>query len=196
MNNEKDVAYRIYHTEGIVVQIKAVAEADALLFIYTKTMGLILVSAKSLRLAKSKLRFVLQRFSEARIDIVRGKHGWKLTSAQALHTHSVLHRHPYRRIALAAYTALLLRLVQGEEAHEEVYVLLQDMMHLLSLQDDRTGCLHCEILFAVRLLSLLGYWSGEERVLSVPLQEALREVENNKKDFVKKINAALQETQL
>lgn len=197
----KRMAYKIYHLEGFILQSKAMGEADVALFVYTKEMGLVLVSAKSLRLARSRLRFVLQRFSEARIDIVRGKHGWRLTSAQTIHTHSHLHRHPYRRITLAAFSALLLRMVQGEEAHDELYVAYKQAITFLGTLSSRIDCANMEIYFAVNILSLLGYWKEEEgeEILFQTVgftTEGLAAVAAKRSQLVKKVNSGLAESQL
>lgn len=41
-------------------------------------------SAKSVREERSKQRYALQEFSHARVTLVRGRSGWKVTGAEAI----------------------------------------------------------------------------------------------------------------
>lgn len=195
------MAYRIYHTEGIVLQTKPTGDADVALFVYTKDMGLIIARATSLRLAKSRLRFVLQRFSRAHIDLVRAKHGWRLTSARTITTHSNIFRHPYRRIVYAAMTGILLRLIHGEDPHPELYEDICTLLDALATLKTREDCAHLELLAAARILHALGYWEeahGDDVLFGSlsDLQPLLEAVKQNRVKTVQRINTALNATQL
>jgi recombinational DNA repair protein (RecF pathway) len=169
--------------------------------VYTKDLGLIIARATSLRLAKSRLRFVLQRFSRAHIDLVRAKHGWRLTSARTIATNSNIFRHPYRRIVYAAITGILLRLIHGEEPHTELYDDICAALDVLATLNTREDCAHFELLMAARILHALGYWEeapGDNLLfgnLSATLL-LLNEVKQNRAKIVARINAALSATQL
>ncbi len=195
------MAYRIYHVEGIVLQSKPTGEGDALLFVYTKELGLVFVVAKSLRLARSRLRFVLQRFAHAHLDLVRGKHGWRLTSARTIDTQSTLFRHPYRKKALAAMASMLLRLIQGEEPHPELYMIIFQELERLRALDSAVDCHLFELHAAMTILRSLGYW---EDLPGDPLVPAAQEefgryllaIEKERSRLIPRINTALRATHL
>ena len=195
------MAYRIYHVEGIVLQAKPIGEGDMLLFVYTRELGLVMVTAKSLRLHRSRLRFVLQHFAHAHLDLVRGKHGWRLTSARTISTESVLFRHPYRRRVLAAMTSMLLRLIHGEEANPELFGEIVESLRQLESLETKEDCYYFELLLAVRLLRALGYWediAGDELFVASEgdLNKKLTAITFARKALIPRINAALQATQL
>lgn len=195
------MAYRIYHVEGIVLQSKPIGEGDALLFVYTRELGLVMVVAKSLRLARSRLRFVLQRFAHAHLDLVRGKHGWRLTSARTISTQSVLFRHPHRRRVLAAITSMLMRLIHGEEPHSELFADLLKELERLEALETREDCHNFELYMAIRILRALGYWeeTPQDRGLFEHIENTptlLHTIEGMKSVLIPRINAALQATQL
>ncbi len=73
--------HHIYHTEGIILGSKAYGEAGKCYYIFTKDLGMIFASAQGVRKISSKLRYVLQDFSYIKLDLVRGKDFWRLTSA-------------------------------------------------------------------------------------------------------------------
>jgi DNA repair protein RecO len=195
------MAYRIYHVEGIVLQSKPTGEGDALLFVYTKELGLVMVVAKSLRLARSRLRFVLQRFAHAHLDLVRGKHGWRLTSARTISTQSVLFRHPYRRKALAAMASMLMRLIQGEESHEELFAAIIEDLDKLKKLETLEECYYFELYVAIKMLRALGYWEdlpGDAALVPgvTDIEEQLQVIRREKQRLIPRINAALRATHL
>lgn len=195
------MAYRIYHVEGIVLQSKPTGEGDALLFVYTKELGLVMVIAKSLRLGKSRLRFVLQRFAHAHLDLVRGKHGWRLTSARTISTQSVLFRHPHRRKVLAALSSMLMRLIHGEEPHAELYEELITELARLETLESREDCYYFELYMAIRMLRALGYWedNGSDALFFAhdhDVTKLLTAIALQKNTLIPRINSALAATQL
>ena len=65
--------HHIYHTEAFVLGSRNVGEANKMLSLYTRELGLVYAHAQGIRLGKSKLRFGLQDFSHATVDLVQGK---------------------------------------------------------------------------------------------------------------------------
>jgi len=63
--------HHIYHTHGFILSSRNNGEANRMLMIYTREMGLIRAVAQGIRLHKSKLRFTLQDFSYVNVDLVR-----------------------------------------------------------------------------------------------------------------------------
>ena len=96
---------------------------------------------------------------------------------------------------------LVRRLIQGEESHA---ILFDDILrgyHFIGSLTDHELLRDAELLLAVRLLSLLGYW-GEEEVLSpVLLQksfavEDLSFVRPERAALSRRVNEALHSSQL
>lgn len=195
------MAYHIHHTEGIVLQTKGVNDAHVVLFIYTKDMGLIVARATSLRLHRSRLRYVLQRFSRAHVDLVRGKHGWILTSARQININSDIYRHPNRKISYAVMTGVILRLIQGEDANPELYDDICNLIELLRRLESKEACFAFELLSTIRILNALGYWekvSGDELYLDKieEPKEVLINIFKNRKILIPRINESFKASSL
>lgn len=195
------MAYHIYHTEAIVLQTKSVGDANVVLFLYTKDMGLIVARATSLRLHKSRLRFALQRFSRAYVDLVRGKNGWLLTSARTIDTNSKIFRHEFRKTAYAVMTGIMLRLIQGEDSNIELYEDICNMLNHLSTLETREECYCFELLASIRILNHLGYFSIEESDLYLienieDIKNVLRKIYINRKQLIPRINNSFNSTSL
>jgi len=73
--------HHIYHTEGIILGNKNYGEAGKYYSVFTRDLGMIYASAQGVRKMSSKLRFILQDFSCIKMDFVRGKDFWRITSA-------------------------------------------------------------------------------------------------------------------
>lgn len=76
--------YHFHHTIGIIVAARASGEADKRFRLFTRDHGMIIASAKGIRLMSSKLRYALQPYALSNMTLVRGKHGWRVTNAVPL----------------------------------------------------------------------------------------------------------------
>ena len=76
------MAHQIYLTEGIILKKKDFGEADRLFWIYTEKFGMIMASAKGVRLEKSKLRGNLDVFTYGDFAVISSKDFWRLVDAQ------------------------------------------------------------------------------------------------------------------
>ncbi len=152
--------HHIHHTEAFVLGSRAKGEDSKVLFLYTRELGLVYAHAQGIRKISSKLRFTLQDFSRAQVDLVRGKEIWRVTTASPLHSYThILHIKESERI-LAHVSSLIIRLVTGEEASEEIFQILVRTYALLetggkSPEDFRA----LELLCVARILISLGYLS-------------------------------------
>ncbi len=195
------MAYHIHHTEGIVLQTKGVHDSNVVLFVYTKDMGLVVARAISLRLHRSRLRFVLQRFSRSHIDLVRGKSGFMITSARQIDTNSDIFRHENRKISFAVLSGVLLRLIQGEEPNIDLYFDLCNLLDILKKIDSKESCFALELLSTIRILNILGYWeavdSDSEYLGDLSNEkEILINIFKNRKLLIPRINEAFRNTNL
>ena len=122
--------YAITTTPGFVIDSRPYGDAGKIVSIFTRDLGLIMVTAQGIRLEKSKLRYFTQDFSWGVYSLVRGKEFWKLTSAAELSLQANL---PQDYNALLARLAFLIRrLLQGEESHAELFDCLLACAEFLS----------------------------------------------------------------
>lgn len=195
------MSYHIYHTEALILSGRAVGEGDRSLFCYTRELGLVMAHAKSLRESRSRLRYALQTFSHAEIDLIRGKHGWRLISARPTHSHGELWRHTSKRRILAHHAGLLERLIQGEERHTVLFDDIISGLQFLERLTDEAHLRAAELLLVIRLLAHLGYWE-EREVYAHLLQgaawtpETLEYVAKERPALLTGVNNALQASQL
>jgi len=197
--------YTIYQTEGIVLGGADSGEANRYLYIFTKDLGLVGATAQGLRELKSKLRYSLQDFSYSKIDLVRGKSGWRVVSAQSIINYSYMLRDEDKKVSfetIARLCRLLRRLLKGEEKNEKLF---NEVIEILELFNERSfngeQVFSLEIIVVMRILNNLGYW-GTHKTLSPFLEGNISEpnllvqITKTKPLAIREINKALHETQL
>jgi len=198
--------YSKYHIEGLVLGSINIGEANKYVMLFTKEMGLLYASAQGLREVQSKLRYSLQDLSRSKIELVSGRGGWRVVSAEELVGYAALFRAHENMDSLGAgvrICRLLKRLLKGEERNEFLYADVLQAMEILSapLFAGKETVLHIEIVTVMRVLHHLGYW-GEHAVLSPFLQGSIEEsvkapeVKKIKSLALQEINKSLQATQL
>jgi DNA repair protein RecO len=195
------MSHHIYHTEALILGTRASGEGDRLLYCYTRDLGLVVAHARSIRESRSRLRYALQTFSHASVDLIRGKYGWKLISATPIASFRVLWAHEARRRVAANHVELTRRLIAGEERHESLFDdLLSGLTFLSSLYDGEL-LRDAELLLVMRLLHSLGYWGGKAELS--PLLETLHyadadleKVRTERSTIVSCINDSLRSSQL
>jgi DNA repair protein RecO len=158
------MSYHVYTTQGIVISGKALGDADKYYHIFTKELGLILASAKSVRKPESKLRYALDDFCISELSFVRGKHYWKITSARdILNIFKTLSLDHSKRNILVRALNLTKQLLQGEEKNEQLFNLLSgahNFLHTTTLTGEELVAFECVL--SLRILSSLGYVKNEE----------------------------------
>jgi len=114
---------------------------------------MIWASAKSAREERSKHRYALQDFSLARMSLVRGKGGWRVTGAESLE--NLYFRSPSReaRTLLRNTVRLLRRFLHGESSAPALY---DDVVGTLQALSDNAKE-DIEFVLALRILHALGY---------------------------------------
>ena len=195
------MSYHIYHTEALVLGARSVGEGDRLIHCYTRDLGLLAARAKSVREHRSRLRYSLQTFAHAEIDLVEGKNGWRLTSARPITSFRSLWEDVAKRRIAAQHASLLRRLVQGEERHEELFDdILEGLTFLEGIEEQKT-LEDTELLLVVRLVALLGYWKEATRfapLFQTPAYspETLRALSLIRSEVLRGVNHALQSSHL
>ncbi len=195
------MSHHIYHTEAIILGTRPSGEGDRLLYCYTRDLGLVVAHARSIRESRSRLRYALQMFSHASVDLIRGKYGWKLISATPISSFRELWGDEGRRRIAANHTELTRRLIQGEERHESLFDDIIRGLTFLSTLYDGESLRDAELLLVMQLLNSLGYWGGHSD-LSPMLETTnysdadLQNVRAKRSQIVASVNESLRSSQL
>lgn len=153
----------MYHTPGLVLSSRGVGEANSLFTIFTRELGMIEASAQAVREVKSKLRFSLRDFSLSELSLVRGKQGWKITSAVLDSNFSDTFGPGSSALRLAArISSLLQRLVAGEEKNGHLFDMVAMALRFVAaaaLTEEELANTECILVLAI--LHELGYLQDE-----------------------------------
>ncbi len=174
--------HHIYHTEGIILGSKGFGEAGKTYFIFTRDLGMVMASAQGVRKMSSKLRFILQDFAYLKIDLVRGKDFWRVTSASKTNLLEDLTKNPETKKILASISNLLKRLLAGEDPNRELFNDILDGLTYLEKAKPNEELKNIEITLVLQILEKLGYLdkgkAGTSRVETVALiNQILRETQ-------------------
>ena len=193
--------HHIYHTHGFILSSRNMGEANKMLTIYTREMGLVRAAAQGVRLHKSKLRFTLQDFSYVNVDLVRGKEIWRVTSAKHISSFPFARSNTSSLILITRVTKLLERLCTGESPSE---VIFDDFVQALYLLDDNGVSIQSrealELHLVLRIMNNLGY-IGDSEMLSKYLYSSFDPSKTGtllkeRQSIISHINKALNESQL
>jgi len=192
--------HHIYHTEGIILGSKNFGEAERYYFIFTRDLGMIYASAQGVRKLSSKLRFVLQDFSYVKIDLVRGKDFWRITSASKTNKLDNISKNSETLRIFMNIGKLLQRLLSGEEVNSELFSDLLNGLVILEKAKNKEDLQNIEVIIVLRILNNLGYIGNDEslkNIIKSPFEENLMfEVGKNRLKILSKINKTLMETHL
>ena len=148
--------HHLHVCEGVVLSKRGVGEANTLVSVLTRDLGLVRAMARSSRVEGSKLRYGLEPLTLARFSFVRGKHEWRLTgvekASRALTPHESVRAGQAGRIA-----KLLLRLVQGEEVSTPLYTSVREGLEALARAPGSREAESIESVLVLKILYHLGY---------------------------------------
>lgn len=160
--------HSIITTKGIVLAKRGLGEATTRAVVFTEALGLVRIAARSARLEKSKLRYGLETLTRGRFALVEGRYEWKLTGAQDI-SRDLVPRTLASRRAAGRVVRLLLRLIQGEGAHHELYKTAECGLEALAKASPEE-LEQIEWLVVLRILWHLGYVEQSDKLL--PLLES------------------------
>jgi DNA repair protein RecO len=195
--------YAIHTTRGFILSSRPYGEAGKMLSIFTEEFGLVRATAQSIRVEKSKLRPFIQDYSFGLFSFVRGKEYWRLTNAQEVASSKLQVASKTELVARVA--ALLNRLLQGEEAHPQLFSTLEALFVFLGTMNgqglDVESLKTLESLIVIRILHRLGYVpavAGLELEISADAVDAhmLAHLQGKRSDMNLHINRALRESHL
>ena len=146
----------LYKTEGLVLKKQEANDVDALLTLYTKKRGKILVKAKGVRKRESKLKGFLEPFSFNSFLLARGKGLTDaLAGAESLDGFWEI-RKDLQRMAVAFYAIEVLdKTIPVPEADEQIWNLV--IRFFETLNNRKYEPRKIKIAFERKLLEILGY---------------------------------------
>lgn len=148
--------YQKYFTEALVFGSRERGEADRVYTLFTKDFGLVRARASAVRSERSRMRYALQHYARVQVALVRGKRGWRIGGALACFECLTLSS----AMVFARVARLVIRLVQGEERNEYLFVALSEAHRALSKSASDAQVI-IEIACVARVLFALGYLSQE-----------------------------------
>ncbi len=194
------MSYHIYTTNGIILKRMGFGEANILLYVLTADLGLIIASARSARLAVSKLRPALQEYAHVSISVIHGKGGWKVTNVvEKNNFYFDLPEHGKKVLARIAST--LLQMIPGESEAPEIFQTVVSGLEFLKTVPEK-DISEFEPLAVLRILYELGYVVSDETAEIFVKEpntwnsELLQKISEKKLAVVGIINKALKESQL
>lgn len=190
--------YKIHVTEGVVLGKYLAGEASTASIIMTRELGLVRSSARSARVASSKLKYGIEPLTHGVFSFVKGKSGWRLTSVTRMRR--LLPRHVSARATAGRITKLLLRLIHGEEIAPSLFEAVANGLALLERAGGKEEVESIECVLVLRVLFNLGYLPKTE-FLAPFVEENLSlklaaHAARSRSVLVKTINESLQATGL
>lgn len=190
--------HHIYHTDGIILGSRNFKEANKYFYILTKDLGLVYAEAEGIRKITSKLRFVLQDFSYVKVDLVKRKNIWRITSALKTNELDFLKNDFLKLKVLSNINKLLIRLLPEQEKNENLFIDFKEGLKIFEKIEHKEDLKNIEIILVLKILHNLGYLNAEEiNTVKAPIQnEFLLDISKNKIIILKQINKALRESHL
>ncbi len=192
------MSYQIYTTDAIILK-RIVLDTDAFFVLFTLDFGLIYAKAISVRKVNSKLRFSLQQYFYSSISLVKGKSGFKITSAIFKDNLIKKDLSSVYKKAIANICKTVERLVSGQEKHPELFNILKD--GFLKINDSKTeDVVFIEALILLLVLYHLGYvdmkYFDQRLALGIFDKEIIEISKQSYNDIIKTVNKGLSESQL
>ncbi|MEI6660104.1 MAG: DNA repair protein RecO [bacterium] len=193
--------HHIHHTHGFILSSRASGEANKFITIYTREMGLVRAVVQGVRLHKSKLRFALQDLSYSKIDLVRGRDVWRVTSAAHISSFPQARSDSESITLIARISSLIARLCDGEEPQIGIFDDFIQALHILDTDKVESAVREAlELHLVLRIMSKLGY-IGDSELLASYLSESFDHTKTEgllreRKSIIAHINKALNESML
>ncbi len=181
------MAYHIYTTPALVCGSWQRNGADKTYQLYTRDLGMLYATARSVREERSRQRYALQDLAEIRVSLVCGRAGWRVGSVVDI-SHFLFTADDRRtRIAIVELFRTLRRFISGETPTPKIYDMTIEALHHLRAPNgtDPENTLLC---VQYRILHELGYVAptDEERtVLEQPISTMTSSMTKNALDSIR-----------
>ena len=190
----------IHHTTAFVIGHTDIREADRFITLFTRELGVVRATAQGIRKLSSKLRFSLQDFSYARVDFVRGRDLWRITSAKKIESPALDLQENI--LMFGRILEMIRRLHQGEEAAPEIFETLEKLLEILNREqlinsEELSGL---EYMAVLKILAELGYVPESTTATAFVLSDMslgkASEAYGLRREILSIINKSLNETHL
>ncbi len=198
------MSYRIYHTEGYIIDSSTSGESNKVFTILTSELGTIIATAQGVRKLESKLRYSLQDLTYAKFALVRGKEIWRITGAEKI-VNIYDKKIPVQiRQFLARTLSFIKRLSPGEAVNKRVFEEF-DNLHKAVISSkmirDNSDLNAVENLMYLRVAHHFGYGTPSEKLKAIVYSPSWNiEIRDNAIDLIeetkKELASILSETQL
>lgn len=196
------MSHHIYKTEAIVLGGFNIGESNRFIYMFTKDLGLVGVSAQGIRELKSKLKYSLQDFSYTSIDLVKGKDVWRVINADQIYSFGDVVKDRAKKKVFLNVIILIKRLLAGQLSNEEMWQdVYSGFCFLKNTNLTKKELQFFEAILVLKILNHLGYW-GEDKELDFFVENKIWDIETlNKmdkfyKNTLKKINKSLMHSHL
>lgn len=193
--------HHIYHTNAFVLGARNRGEADKIVTLYTRELGLVRAVAQGIRLQKSKSRFALQDFSLAEVDLVQGRDIWRITSTKSITTFPFIRRDKKSLTLIFRISKLITRLCTGEESSPEIFDGLMQVFYLLdneNLNEKNREAMELYLVF--KIVYELGYVGQSEyfdKFMGKDFEvKHVEDLLKDRKSIIAHINKAIRESHL
>lgn len=142
-----------WRTEGIILRVRNLGEADRLVTLYTKERGKLSATARGARRIRNRLLSPTQVFTHGRYLVFQGKNLHNIGQAEIIHSRQAL-REDLEKMAYASYvTELVDSLTAEEDPTDTLFPLLAGTLSL-----GEKGRFDVAVrAFEIRLMRELGY---------------------------------------
>jgi DNA repair protein RecO len=202
------LAYHIYNTPGFVLGGTPSGESSRFIFIFTRDLGLVGAHAQNTRHTSSKLRYALDSPARSHVSLVRGKNMWRLVSAVPETRFVTFFKNEPEKLALVARIfSLLKKLLPGEDADPQLFVLVDSFLEFLNTTAFGPGSAgdiemkDAEAVLVLRMLHRLGYIPDTDLARQFAHSSdwtvaAIAAMKSRRKEAVGVINESLKATDL
>jgi len=180
--------HHIYHTEGIILGSRNYGDSGKYFYILTRDLGLVMASASGVRKLSSRLRYILQDYSYIKVDLVRGKDFWRITTASKTEKLENFSKNIPALQIFMNIARLLKRLLPGEDTNGELFAEVVSGMEKLERAQNKNAIGDIEVELVLRILANLGYIGGQK------VEHLLKDAKRG--EILLFINKILNETQL
>lgn len=161
------MAYQVYITDALVCGSKHHNTADKNYLLFTRELGMLWATARSVREERSKQRFALQDFSIIRVSLVKGKSGWRIGSTESIMNPFLAAASRQARGGVTYLVKVLRRYVHGEQAMATVFDDVAAACALVAASDDVFYITTVQNVAVARLLYALGYVASSKTLREV-----------------------------
>ena len=193
--------YKIYTTEGLIIESRIFGESNKIYFILTRDFGLIKATAQGVCKTESKQKFGLQTLSFSKISLVKGRDIWKITSAIPLENVFSNLKGEKNKLNLFVRVISLIRKLLVEEEKEPIFFdVVKSLYKFLKTENanNKDKLSSAELLTVMKILHTSGYL-GENKNFGDLLDtndfsdETVNNIKRIKREMLKEVNLVMQE---